>query len=173
MAQYNAETAGKGPKPDEHPYIKAPVALAGTLPARRTRERGSVGGGSTPAVPARVWVWIIAGVLIVLAIIGISRFMQSPGNTVPPLPKTPAVQPSKTTTKTPSGIPTASPTATGSAAASGTAPASASTEPTYPAPPAGQFTVEVIVKAGESTRIRMRADGALKYDATYSGGRRR
>ncbi len=174
IAQYNAETEGKGPKPDEHPYIKAPVAVARTLPSRRIRDRATGGGGPTPAVPARVWIWIVVIAVAVLAIIGVARLLQRSDTTIPPLPKTPpATKPSTTATKTPSGIATTSSAGATTSSAGVTTSAGTATRsavPTYPVPPAGDFTVQVFIKSGQSSLLRIRSDGVIKYDATFQGG---
>jgi cytoskeletal protein RodZ len=162
IAQYNAETAGRPVRGDEHPYIKMPVAgrLSGALPQRRQgRERRPYGFH----LPGPVWVWVLVLVLVIVGIIGIGRLLARSEQSVPPLPPGGSTA---TTTAPPSGIPS-TPTAAATTSAEATTLAAG-----VPKPPAGMFVVQVRTKLGPGTTLRIRSDGVIKYDKFMAGGQK-
>jgi cytoskeletal protein RodZ len=165
IAQYAAETAGRAAKDDEHPYIKMPVgpSLTGALSQRKGgRDRRP----SALHLPGPMWVWVLVLVLVVVGIIGIGRLLARSDQEVPPLPQSGGVS-AVTATGLPSGVPTSSAVSTAAAGETATTFAGG-----IPKPPAGQFVVQVKTRVGGSTNVRIRTDGAIKFDAVMPGGQK-
>lgn len=169
IAQYNVETAGRAAKEDEHPYIKMPVApaLSGALPRRGSRDRRP----STFSLPGNMWVWVVVLIIVVVAIIGIARLLARSDQTVPPLPQGAGTS-STTATGLPAGVPATSSAGATSAAGAAGAGGATTIAGGIPAPPVGQFVVQVKTKKGPGTHVRIRSDGTIKFDQTMPGGQK-
>jgi hypothetical protein len=106
IAQYNAETAGRAQRGDEHPYIKMPVGPA-RVGALSQRKGANDRRPKALRLPGPMWVWVLVLVLVVVGIIGIARLLARSDQEIPPLPQGGGVS-AVTTTGLPSGLATAS-----------------------------------------------------------------
>ena len=169
IARFNTEIGGRETTADQHPYIRAPVSLGTTSPTRRVFGGGNVGRGgvgrrsSFPIPTGRVWLLVVALIVVVLTAIGVAALLarsQSVGTI-----------PSPATTQSPS------PTRTGGAPATSTAPstpasgAAGSTNTTASAKiPPGSFAVSIGVKRGNVSWVRVTVDGKKAYEGQLTGG---
>ena len=156
VAQFNAETAGRDAKAQEHPYIKFPLPATASVRKAPKRSRSGGGRGGDLQLPGgRLWIWVLALLIVVASAIGIAGLLNGRGDKVEPLPN-PVVVPSKTATG-------AAGETTGSTGPTG------SVNPADLLPP-GAYVVVVKVKPNRSSTVKIVSAGHSLYNGVLRDG---
>lgn len=142
LAEYERDTGGasSGVRLSEMPEMESVVPL----------------GHQAHAVPRRVWLAVVAVVIVVSLAAWIVRLLSAPADDVPPVPPASPAQTAPATEAPAVSVP-----ATPVAPASFDAASAASSQP---------FTLVVSVSPGAASWLRVTVDGRLAYEGTLTSG---
>jgi cytoskeletal protein RodZ len=157
VAQFNAETAGREAKAEQHPYITAPIPAAGAAPRRRGRSGGGGRSYDLHLPGGKWWLWVLALIVVVASAIGIAGLLSARSEKVAPLPN-PVETPSKLTTGA-VGQTTGTPVATATPK-----------PPPKPVLPPNGYIIVVKAKPGRRTTVRIASQGTILWNKSLENG---
>jgi len=143
LAEYERDTGGasSGVRLSEMPEMESVVPL----------------GHQAHAVPRRVWLAVLAVVIVVSLAAWIVRLLSAPADDVPPVPPASPAQTAPATEAPAVSVPA-------------TPVAPASPDAASAAAPSQPFTLAVTVTPGAASWLRVTVDGRLAYEGTLTGG---